>query len=105
MYAIVKIAGQQIRAEKGTKVMVPKLDLAEGTRHRFAEVMLVIQEGQTQIGQPLVAGAAVEATVVGHGRDEKIEIYKMRRRKNYRRRKGHRQYYTELKIEDILLAN
>jgi large subunit ribosomal protein L21 len=105
MYAIVKIAGQQVRAEKGHKVMVPKLELAEGTRHRFAEVLLVTEEGKTQVGQPLVAGAAVEATVVGHGRDQKIEIYKMRRRKNYRRRKGHRQYYTELRIEDILLAN
>lgn len=105
MYVIVKIAGQQVRAEKGRKVMVPKLALAEGSRHRFAEVMLVTDEGKTQVGAPLVAGAAVEATVVAHGRDEKIEIYKMRRRKNYRRRKGHRRSYTELKIEEILLAN
>ena len=105
MYVIAKIAGQQVRVEKGVKVMVPKLELTEGTRHRFGEVLLVSQEGQTQIGQPLVAGAAVEATVIGHGREDKILIYKMRRRKNYRRRKGHRQYFTELKIEAILLPN
>lgn len=105
MYAIVKIAGKQVRAEKGLRLKVPKLNLEEGSKQRFEEVMLVDQEGQTRIGEPFVAGAAVEATVVAHGRGEKIHIYKMRRRKNYRRRQGHRQDYTEIEIADIFLPN
>ncbi len=105
MYAIVRIAGKQVRAEKGQRLRVPRLSLEEGSRQRFEEVLLVDHEGQTRIGEPFISGAAVEATVVGHGRGEKIHIYKMRRRKNYRRRQGHRQDYTEIEIADILLPN
>lgn len=105
MYAIVRIAGKQLRAEKGLHLRVPKLPVAAGAKHRIEEVLLVAQADQTTVGAPVVAGAAVEVTVVGHGRGEKIKIYKMRRRKNYRRRQGHRQDYTEIRIEEILLPN
>jgi large subunit ribosomal protein L21 len=105
MYAVVRIAGKQVRVDKGLRVRVPKLGLEEGTRHRFTEVLLVTENQQTRVGQPLVEGAAVEATVVGHGRGEKIVVFKMKRRKKYRRRTGHRQDYTEIQVEDIVLAN
>lgn len=105
MYAVVRIAGTQVRVDKGLRVRVPKLGLEEGTRHRFTEVLLVCADEQTRVGRPLVEGAAVEATIVGHGRGEKIVVFKMKRRKKYRRRTGHRQDYTELQVEDIVLAN
>lgn len=105
MYAVVRIAGKQVRVDKGVRVRVPKLGFDEGTRQCFTEVLLVSQGDQTRIGQPLVEGAVVEATVIGHGRGEKIVVFKMKRRKKYRRHNGHRQDYTELQVEDILLPN
>ena len=66
-------------------------------------MLLVSAEGETQIGNPHVSGAAVDATVLGHGRGKKIIVFKMKRRKKYRRRNGHRQDYTEIEVEDIQL--
>ena len=105
MYALVKIAGKQVRVGKGLKVKVPKLDLQEGDSHRFEDVLMVTTDDQTHVGMPLVEGAAVEAKVVGHGRGKKVIVFKMKRRKNYRRRNGHRQDYTEIQIENIVLPN
>jgi large subunit ribosomal protein L21 len=105
MYAVVRIAGKQVRADKGLRIRVPRLGMDEGSRQRFTEVLLVSQESGTQVGRPLVDGAVVEATVVAHGRGEKIVVFKMKRRKKYRRRTGHRQDYTELQVEDIHLPN
>tara|TARA_Y100000588_G_scaffold288567_1_gene306974 strand:- start:180 stop:494 length:315 start_codon:yes stop_codon:yes gene_type:complete len=103
MYAVVKIAGKQVQVNKGDRVRVPKLNVEEGSQHQFADVLLVSNEGETQVGTPVVEGAAVAATVVGHGRGEKIVVFKMKRRKNYRRRNGHRQDYTEIQVDDIVL--
>lgn len=105
MYAVVNIAGHQVRVDKGQRLRVPRLDLEEGAEESFTDVLLVSGEGKTQIGQPHVEGAAVKATVVGHGRGEKIVVFKMKRRKNYRRRNGHRQDYTEILVDEIVAPN
>lgn len=102
MYAVVDIAGQQFQVEEGAVVRVPRLDLEEGAKQTFSNVLLVRSDNETLVGSPHVAGAAVEATVVGHVRGDKIIIFKMKRRKNYRRRNGHRQDYTEIKIDGIV---
>ena len=105
MYAIVEIAGQQFQVKEGAVVRVPKLDLEEGARQVLSEVLLVRTDGTTQVGSPHVDGASVETTVLGHGRAEKIVVFKIKRRKNYRRRRGHRQNYTELKVDGIVAPN
>ena len=105
MYAVVRIADKQVRVNKGLRLRVPKLDLEEGASHKFEDVLLVSNEGQTQLGAPTVEGASIEAKVLAHGRDKKVVVFKMKRRKNYRRRNGHRQDYTEIQIENIVLPN
>ena len=105
MFAVVEIAGKQMRVEKGATVRVPLLDAEEGSKHSFGDVLLVSGEGKTQVGQPHVGGASVEATVVGHGRDAKVIVFKMKRRKKYRRRNGHRQDFTQLQIDDIAVSS
>ena len=84
---------------------VPKLQVEEGNSQEFTEVLLVSDEGDTKVGSPTVEGASVSATVVGHGRDKKVVVFKMKRRKTYRNRNGHRQDFTEIQIEDIVLPN
>lgn len=105
MYAVLKIADQQVKVNKGLRLKVPKLDLEEGAKHSFSEVLLVSNDDGTVVGEPLVEGASVDATVVGHGRDKKVVVFKMKRRKKYRSRNGHRQYYTEIEVDDITLSN
>jgi len=105
MFAVVRIAGKQVRVSKGLRLRVPKLAVEAGSKCRFAEVLLISNEGEIRVGDPLIEGAAVETTVLAHVRGEKVEIFKMRRRKNYRRHNGHRQYYTEVQVEDIILPN
>lgn len=105
MYAVVDIAGQQVQVEEGALVRVPKLELAQGAKHVLSDVLLVRTDSSTLVGRPHVDGASVQATVVAHGRGEKIIIFKMKKRKNYRRRKGHRQDYTELHIDGIVAPN
>ena len=105
MYAVVDIAGQQFQVEEGAVLRVPRLDLEEGAKQTFSNVLLVRSDNETLVGSPHVAGAAVETTVVGHVRGDKIIIFKMKRRKNYRRRNGHRQDYTEIKIDGIVAPN
>ena len=101
MFAVVDIAGSQVRVEKGRTLRVPKLASAAGTQQSFTEVLMVSDDGKTSAGKPFVEGAAVEATIVGHGRGDKVIVFKMKRRKKYRRRTGHRQEYTEIRIDDI----
>jgi large subunit ribosomal protein L21 len=80
MYAVVDIAGQQFQVEEGAVLRVPRLDLEEGAKQTFSNVLLVRSDNETLVGSPHVAGAAVEATVVGHVRGDKIIIFKMKRR-------------------------
>ncbi len=105
MYAVVKIAGKQVQVNTGQRLRVPTLDLEEGASHRFTDVLLVAKDGETHVGRPLVAGASVDATVLAHGRDKKLVVFKMKRRKKYRRRQGHRQGYTEIQVDGIQLEN
>jgi len=102
MYAVVRTGGRQFRAEPGKIIDVEKLNAEAGARLTLNEVLLVVpDEGAPLIGRPLVNGAAVQATVLGHYRAKKIIIWKYRPGLRYRRRRGHRQTYTRLKIEDV----
>jgi large subunit ribosomal protein L21 len=101
MYAVVRTGGKQVRVAPGQAVRVERLAGAVGDRVELAEVLLVGGEGETRVGQPVVAGARVVGTITAQGRGPKITIFKQKRRKNYRRKQGHRQEYTELRVEAI----
>jgi len=100
MYAVIKTGGKQYRVTEGQKLRVERLPGNPGEAIKFQEVLLVGGDS-LKIGQPLVAGASVSAEIVDHARGPKIIVFKFRRRKNYRRKNGHRQPYTELKITGI----
>lgn len=101
-FAIVDIAGFQEKVEKGMKLHVPHLAGDTGTPVTFDKVFLLVKsDDDIQLGRPTVSGASVAATILGHGKDDKIRIVKMRRRKRYRRAKGHRQQYTEIEVTGI----
>ena len=103
MYAIIRSGGKQYRAEVGATIDVDRLPQEVGESIDLSDVLLVADEADTRIGQPLVEGARVSATVVEQFRSKKIIVYKYRQRTNYRRKQGHRQYYTRLRIDDISL--
>ena len=104
MYAVFRTGGKQYRASKGDTLKVEKLDAAEGDRVEFAEVLLVGEGASVKIGNPLVAGSKVQATVLDQAKDKKIEVIKFKRRQNYRRNRGHRQEFTLLEITGIASA-
>ncbi|MCY4147466.1 MAG: 50S ribosomal protein L21 [Chloroflexi bacterium] len=101
MYAIIRSGGKQYRAEVGATIDVDRLPNEIGERIEIDDVLLVADGDQAQIGAPRLAGAAVAATVVEQFRGKKIIVYKYRQRTNYRRKQGHRQYYTRLRIDEI----
>ncbi|HLY28512.1 MAG TPA: 50S ribosomal protein L21 [Aggregatilineales bacterium] len=102
MYAIIRSGGRQYRAEPGQTIDVEKLAVDEGAALDLGEVLLVVpDEGEASIGAPLVSGAVVHATVVGHYRAKKILVWKYRPGLRYRKRRGHRQTYTRLRIDSI----
>ena len=101
MYAVVEIAGQQVKVQEGDRIRVSRLKAEAGETLTLDRVLLVSKDGETSIGRPQVDGAAVEASVLGHGKHDKITIFKMKRRKGYRRKNGHRQPFTELRIDGI----
>ena len=101
MYAIIESCGKQYKVAKGDVVFFEKLDTEEGKKHTFDKVILVSEEGKVQIGNPYVKGVKVEGKVVSHGKGKKIIVYKMKPKKNYRRKQGHRQPYTKIEITDI----
>ena len=101
MYAVVRTGGKQVRVTPGQAVRVEKLAGEVGDAISFDEVLLVGGEGETRIGTPLVEGASVQGTITAQDRAAKITIFKMKRRKNYRRKQGHRQSYTEVRVESI----
>ncbi|HRI64629.1 MAG TPA: 50S ribosomal protein L21 [Polyangium sp.] len=100
MYAVIKTGGKQYRVSEGQILRVEKLDGNAGDAVAFKEVLLVGGES-TKIGRPTVPGAQVSAQILAQDRAKKVVIFKFRRRKNYRRKTGHRQPYTELKITGI----
>jgi large subunit ribosomal protein L21 len=101
MYAVIATGGKQYRVEQGETLTVEKLGLEAGKTVNFAEVLLVADGDKVRVGAPHVSGAKVTAEVVGDEKGEKLTIYKYRRRKGYRRKNGHRQTYTRIKITGI----
>ena len=104
MYAVIKTGGKQYRVSQGQKLRVEKLSGNKGDKITLAEVLLLgggEGEAAIKIGQPVVSGATVLATIVAQDRAKKVIVFKFRRRKNYRRKQGHRQPYTELLIDSI----
>lgn len=104
MYAVIVTGGKQYAVTPGEVVRLEKLSGEAGSPVEFDRVALVAgDDGQVTVGEPYVKGGLVKAEVTGHGRAPKVKIIKFRRRKNYRRRQGHRQHYTEVKISEILI--
>jgi len=101
MYAVIKSGGKQYRVESGAQVRVESLVADVGAAVAFEEVLLVGNGDQVKVGAPLISGAKVKATVVSHGRGDKVKIFKMRRRKHFQKHQGHRQNYTEVRIDEI----
>ncbi len=101
MYAVIKSGGKQHRVSVGERLKVELIKAEKGETLKLEDVLLVAKDGAVTIGQPVVAGASVEAEVVEHGRGKKVRIVKHRRRKHYHKEQGHRQWYTELLIKAI----
>ena len=100
MYAVIKTGGKQYRVSEGDRLRVERLDGAEGEFVQFSDVLMLGGE-RVAIGSPLVPGATVSAQIVAQGRGKKVIVFKMRRRKRYRRKNGHRQTFTAVKITAI----
>ena len=101
MYAVVRTGGKQYRLGVGDSVKVEKLPDEVGNIVELSQILMVSDGSEVKVGTPLVAGASVKAEIVGHGRDKKIRVFKMKRRKKYRRTQGHRQAFTQLKVTEI----
>ena len=101
MFAIVNISGKQYRVTKGDQVKVPSLNTEAGKKINFDQVLLTDDGKIVKVGNPLIKGISVLGTVINHGRDRKIVIFKKKRRKGYRRKNGHRQGYTLVQIDAI----
>jgi len=101
MYAVIKTGGKQYRVASGDTLKVEKLVGDVGSEIVLDQVLAVGEGESLSLGTPLVSGASVKATVVSHGRGEKVQIFKMRRRKHYKKSQGHRQSYTEIRIDGI----
>lgn len=102
MYVIVNIAGQQFKVEENQEIFVHRQEGNEGDKLEFTEVLLRANDGNIQIGSPLVDKSSVSATIVSHLKGDKVIIFKKKRRKGYRVKNGHRQYFTKIKIEKIV---
>ena len=102
MYAIVESGGRQYRAEEGHSFSVEKLPYEVGEQIELSNVFLLANDENVQVGQPTVTGASVKATVVEQYRGKKIFVWKYKPKKRYRRRKGHRQSYTRLRVDEIV---
>ena len=101
MYAVIKTGGKQYRVSAGLKLKVEQIPADVGAEITIDQVLMVGEGESVKVGAPLVPGASVKAVVLSQGRHDKVKIFKMRRRKHYQKRQGHRQNYTELRIEAI----
>ena len=101
MFAIVTIAGQQFKVEKDQEIFVHQLAANEGDSVSFSDVLLLNNDGAVTVGTPTVSGTSVGATVLGHQKGDKVIIFKKKRRKGYRKKNGHRQSFTKIKIDSI----
>jgi large subunit ribosomal protein L21 len=100
-YAVIRTGGKQYRVAPGDLVRIERLPGDVGSEVRFDQVLVASDDAGVRVGRPTVDGAAVLGTVVAHGRDRKVLVYKKKRRKNYRRRRGHRQYVTTVRVTAI----
>ena len=101
MYAIINISGKQYKATSGARLRVPKQNGETGTSLTFDKVLLISGGKNTEIGEPVLKGASVTGTIIDHGRNKKILVYKKKRRKGYQRKNGHRQWFTEIEFGKI----
>ncbi len=101
MYAVIKTGGKQYRVASGEKLKIEQIAADVGAEIVIDEVLMVADGERVALGTPLVAGASVKAKIVSHGRGDKVHIFKMRRRKHYRKSQGHRQNYTEIEVLGI----
>lgn len=103
MYAIIETGGKQYRVQEGDTLFIEKLDVNAGESVEFNKVLAVSKDGSLSFGSPVVEGATVKASVVENGKGPKVVIFKYKRKKDYRKKQGHRQPYTKVKIESISL--
>ena len=103
MYAVFRTGGKQFRVEPGARIRVPSLTAEPGENVTFGEVLLADVGDGVQVGTPVIEGATVTAEVLSHGKDRKIIVFKRKRRKGYRKKQGHRQKYTEVRIDQVSL--
>lgn len=101
MYAVIKTGGKQYRVVAGEKIKVEQIPADVGSQITIDQILMVGEGDAVKIGTPVVSGASVTASVVSHGRHDKIKIFKMRRRKHFQKHQGHRQNYTEIRIDAI----
>lgn len=105
MYAVFRTGGKQFRAEPGARLRIPSLDLEPGDAVVFDDVLLTGDgEEHVRVGTPTVEGASVKAEVIRHGRGRKIVVFKRKRRKGYRKKQGHRQDFTEVRVDEVALS-
>lgn len=104
MYAIVDIAGQQFKVETGMQIFVNRQAAEIGSAAEYDKVLLIDDEGKIKVGAPIVEGAKVKATVIEHCKADKVIIFKKKRRKQYQKKNGHRQYLTKIQIEEIIIG-
>jgi large subunit ribosomal protein L21 len=104
MYAIIRTGGKQYRAEPGKTIRIPSLVGEPGAKVTFSDVVLGADGERVEVGVPTLSGASVTGEIVKHGRGDKIVVFKFKRRKNYARKQGHRQGFTEVRINDIKLG-
>jgi large subunit ribosomal protein L21 len=103
MYAVFRTGGKQFRAEPGRRLLIPVLTAEPGDTVTFEDVLVAGDGEKVSIGLPLVSGASVTAEVLRHGRDKKVIIFKRKRRKNYRKKQGHRQGFTEIRVAEVVM--
>ena len=101
MYAVIKSGGKQHKVSEGEEILLEKISLDEGEVIEFSEVLAINKDGNLNVGKPLLEGAVVKGTVLNHLKTKKITVIKMKRRKDYRKKQGHRQNLTKVKIESI----
>ena len=101
MYAVIKSGGKQHKVSEGEEILLEKISLDEGEVIEFSEVLAVNKDGNLNVGNPLLEGAVVKGKVINHLKTKKITVIKMKRRKDYRKKQGHRQNLTKVKIESI----
>lgn len=102
MYAIIETGGKQYKVEEGDTILIEKIEGNDGDLVRFDRILLVSNNEELKVGKPLVEGAAVEGTIVEQGKNKKVVIFKYKAKKDYRKKQGHRQPYTKVKVEKII---